>query len=69
MPSLKTLEKDPRAQFTKAVIMWSDHYEFCQERTERVRGATQEFEEEKKREDRAWFSDMQAMDRHMSYKK
>ena len=69
MPSLKTLEKDPRAQFTRCVIMWSDHYQFCLERSEAVRAATQEFEQKQKREDRGWFSDMQAMDRHMSYKK
>ena len=47
--------------------MWSDHYQFCLERSEAVRKATEEFEVKQKREDRGWFSDMQAMDRVMSY--
>ena len=47
--------------------MWSDHYQFCLERSEAVRAATQEFELKQKREDRGWFSDMQEMDRVMSY--
>ena len=49
--------------------MWSDHYQFCLERAEAVRVATQEFEQKQKREDRGWFSDMQAMDRVMAYEK
>ena len=68
MPSLKALEKDPRAQFTRCVIMWSDHYQFCMERSEAVRVATQEFEQKQKREDRGWLSDMQDMDHCMSFK-
>ena len=47
--------------------MWSDHYQFCLERAEAVRVATQEFEQKQKREDRGWFSDMQDMDHCMSF--
>ena len=54
-------------QFTRAVVLWNDHYEFAHERDEAIKNAREEYENKVKREDREWFEKMKAMDRVTSY--
>ena len=67
-PSLCSL-RDERVQFTKAVVMWNDHYEFVNERDEAIKTAREEYEKGVKNEHREWFIKMQQTDKVMSYTK
>ena len=65
-PSLQN-ELDVRKQFTRAVVLWNDHYEFVHERDEAIKIAREKYENKVKHDHRDWFLQMQQMDKVMSY--
>ena len=65
-PALRE-ELDVRVQFTKAVVLWNDWYEFSSARDEKIKAASDLYEQDVKKKHREWFTKMKDMDHVASF--